>query len=136
MDPLKLWYDRPAANGNETLPQGNGRLWATEMAKGMQGPYTEAYMPMADLWVEFPKHENVSSYKRELDLRTAVSKISYECGGALWTRETFVSHPDNLVAIHLTSSRPGSLAFNAKLSCKLHFKIAADKKTSSRRQGA
>jgi hypothetical protein len=26
--PLKLWYDKPAANRNEALPIGNGRLAA------------------------------------------------------------------------------------------------------------
>jgi hypothetical protein len=26
--PLKLWYDQPAANWNEALPVGNGRLAA------------------------------------------------------------------------------------------------------------
>ncbi|MBL8994077.1 MAG: glycoside hydrolase family 95 protein, partial [Spirochaetia bacterium] len=179
MDPLQLWYDRPASNWNEALPLGNGRLgamvfggaaneriqlnedtlWsggptqgnnpeakkilpkvreavfsgryaeATELIKGMQGPYTEAYMPMADLRIEFPGQQNISSYKRELDLRNAVSKVSYECGGAVFRREVIASHPDNLIAIHLSGSKPGSLTFTANLSSKLHFKIDGDSKT-------
>src|SRR5438270_13333304 len=41
----------------------------------------KAYQPFGDVWVSFPAHTNVSNYRRELDLDSALSKVSYESGG-------------------------------------------------------
>ena len=45
----------------------------------------------------------------------------------VYTREVFVSHPDQVMVVRLTASRPRRLAVTAKLSSRLHFRtIAAD----------
>lgn len=45
----------------------------------------------------------VSNYKRELDLNTALGKVSYSIGKANYTREYFVSHPHDAIVMHYTA---------------------------------
>ena len=46
---------------------------ATELSKQMQGLYSEAYMPLADLKLSFWGFEDATGYERTLDLARAVS---------------------------------------------------------------
>ena len=53
--------------------------------------------------------------------------MRYAIGDVVYTREVFVSHPDQVMVVRLTASRPRSLTFTAKLGSRLHFRtIAAD----------
>jgi alpha-L-fucosidase 2 len=74
------------------------------------------YQPLGDLRLRFSGVENVSDYRRELDLGTGLAKISYRSGDALFTRELFASAVDQLIVIRLTSDRPGRLSFSATLT--------------------
>jgi len=158
---LRLWYERPATNGSEALPLGNGRLGAmifggvtqerlqlneATLYSGYPGyrdlklsvtndyqrvagliaarHYAEAddiiqhnwrgnppghYQPLGDLWLEFEGQAEATNYRRELDLNDAICRISYECGGVHFSRGTFVSFPDQVIVLHLTtpiSSQP------------------------------
>ena len=57
----------------------------------------------------------VRNYRRELDLTEAVARVSYEQGGVRFTREAFVSAPDEAIVLRLTADRPGSLSFELRL---------------------
>jgi alpha-L-fucosidase 2 len=76
----------------------------------------KAYQPMADLRLSFPGHENATDYRRELDLDSAIASLSYRVGADGFARETFASHPHQVVVERLTASRKGSLTFTARLS--------------------
>ncbi|BDS05906.1 hypothetical protein NT6N_09460 [Oceaniferula spumae] len=56
--------------------------------------------------------DKVSNYRRELDLKTALGKVSYSIGNANFTREYFVSHPHDAMVMHYTAE-------NAKLDLKI-----------------
>jgi hypothetical protein len=56
---------------------------------------------------QFPPHTN---YHRELDIEKAVAKVTYTMEGVNYTREYFVSHPDNAIIIRLTADKPGMLS--------------------------
>ena len=56
-----------------------------------------------------------ADYRRELDLADAVARVSYERGGVRFTREAFVSAPDEAVVVRLTADHPGSLSFDVQL---------------------
>lgn len=58
---------------------------------------------------------NTNSYRRELDLAEAVSRVACERGGVHFVRETFVSAPDQVLVMRLTADRPGSIQFDAAL---------------------
>lgn len=46
----------------------------------------------------------VSNYRRELDIKKALGKVSYSIGDALYTREYFVSHPHDAMVMHYTAT--------------------------------
>lgn len=79
-------------------------------------PYEQMkYQPLGDLLISFPGHERASGYRRSLDLDSAVARVSYVVDGVTFTREVFVSAPDQVIVVHLTASRPGALTFTAQL---------------------
>lgn len=55
-------------------------------------------------------------YKRDLALNTAISTTSYTLNGVHYTREYFVSQPNQVIVIHLKADKPGSINFSAALS--------------------
>ena len=56
-----------------------------------------------------------SDYSRELDISNAVATTSLCFNGVKYTREVIASYPQNVIAIHLTADKPGSLSFHAHL---------------------
>jgi len=75
----------------------------------------KAYQPFGDLRISFPAPSEASEYRRELDLDSAVSRVTYTMGGVTFKRETFASFPDQVIVMHLTADKPGSINFTAKL---------------------
>ena len=72
------------------------------------------YQPFADVYIDFP-HDSVTDYSRSLSLNRAISKISYKVGEVAYSRETFSSHPDNVIVVHLTASQAKALNFKLHL---------------------
>ncbi len=90
-----------------------------ECEKNLLGPFTEAYEPLGDLHINFRYPEDpVSDYSRTLSLEDAVSCVSYKIGGKRYTRECFVSHPDQAFIMLLTGDEH-SLDLNVSLSSEL-----------------
>jgi alpha-L-fucosidase 2 len=75
----------------------------------------KAYQPFGDLRISFPKTSEPSAYRRELDLDSAISRITYTMDGVTYQRETFASFPDQVIVMRLTADKPGSIHFTAKL---------------------
>ncbi|WP_432878999.1 glycosyl hydrolase family 95 catalytic domain-containing protein [Kribbella sp. CA-245084] len=118
-------YDDPV--GKEVLPEIR-RLIAEEQYLDAQnladehfmGRPTEQmqYQPVGYLSLAFPGIDAaaVSAYRRELDLTTATTSVSYEHAGVRYTREVFVSHPAQVLVMRLTASQRGALTFDATYS--------------------
>jgi alpha-L-fucosidase 2 len=105
-------------------------LAADKVCTRMQGPYNESYLPLADLTLEFAGVAAASGYRRELNLDTAVSRVSYRSEGAGFTREVFASAPDQVVVVRITCSRPGRLDFAVSLNSPLLSTTLAQGKDS------
>lgn len=73
----------------------------------------EAYQSFGDLNLHFPGHGQFSGYSRELDLRKALHRVTYQSGGVTYTRESFVSYPDKALVIQLSAGRKKALRFDA-----------------------
>ncbi len=56
----------------------------------------------------------VSNYRRELDLAQGTGGVRYTQGGINYSREYFVSYPDNVFVIHLKADKPGSISFKTR----------------------
>ena len=72
----------------------------------------KAYQPFGDLYIDFPGHEKYTVYWRSLDIREALSRVSYQIKGLTYTREVFSSRPDQVIVIRLTVNEMKKLAFN------------------------
>jgi len=73
--------------------------------------YQADYQPFGDVWLNFENINTVTNYKRELDISNAIATTSYSSNGVDFTREYFASDPDQVIVIHLTASKPGSISF-------------------------
>lgn len=78
----------------------------------MQGPFNQNYEPLGDLQLDFDHSGNVTGYRRELDLDSAVATTVYEVNGCRYTREIFASHPSQLIIMRVQSSVIGRLNFH------------------------
>lgn len=169
-DDWKLWYTHPAANWNEALPVGNGRLGAMVFggiaAERLQlnegtvwtgkdvdfvnpaakaalpevrkllfaGKYAEAqkmarekmmgdkkvpssYETLGDLSLDFeiPKGE-ISNYRRELDIDSAIAKVFFNVGNTSFSREVFSSFPDQVIVVRLYANKAASITLNVGIS--------------------
>lgn len=74
------------------------------------------YQPLGDLKLSFSHHGDATDYRRELDLRNSITRVSYQIGGARFTREAFISYPDQVMVVRLTCDQPGGLNFDLALS--------------------
>jgi alpha-L-fucosidase 2 len=79
-------------------------------------PVVQTYQAMGRLHLRFDGHEAVQDYRRELDLDSAIARISYRIGNARYTREAFASYPDRVVVVRITCDQPGQLTFDTSLS--------------------
>jgi len=69
------------------------------------------YQPFCDVLLHFPGHDQASRYRRELDLDEAISVTTYRVDGVSFRREIFVSYPDQVLVVRITSSEPRKLSF-------------------------
>ena len=75
------------------------------------------YLPFADLEVN-TKHAadgQVSNYRRQLDISTAVATTQYELGGVTYRRQSLASAVDQVVILHLSADKAGSIIAEACL---------------------
>ncbi|MEO8239320.1 MAG: glycoside hydrolase family 95 protein [Flavobacterium sp.] len=135
LNDVTLWSGEPVyANMNsyayknlpairEALNKEDYKL-AEELNKKLQGKNSESYAPLGTLLINHHNLEKETNYYRELDISNAISKVSYEIDGVKFTREYFVSAPDQIMVIKMTSSQKGSLNFDINFSSLLKSKIA------------
>lgn len=168
---LLLWYRQPAANWNEALPVGNGRLGAMvfggisderlqlneesvwtkdgenkDLPGGAKyldeirkllfaGKYTEGekladekllgerlpsntntYQTLGDLNIHFNEILNPESYKRELQLDSALVRTSFEAGKVRYLRTVFSSAVDQAIVMMAEADQPGMISCSIELS--------------------
>ncbi len=90
---------------------------ALAMERMMSVPLRQhAYQPFGDIHLHFPNAQKSSDYRRELDLDTAVARVTYTVDGVKFTREVFSSAVDQVIVIRITADNDGSVNFTAKMS--------------------
>ena len=87
-----------------------------------QGPYTQCYLPMADLHLKMDIESHVEHYYRDLDISSAVSNVMFESVGVRYTRTSFISYPDQVMVIKLDADRKGALHFEVGLNSLLRYR--------------
>ena len=75
------------------------------------------YEPLANLYLLFSgEKEEITDYRRELDLDTGKITVSFGRKGIHYKREVFTSYPHGCMIIRLTADRPGALSFHTQLA--------------------
>ncbi len=96
---------------------------------GRGGPVAYgSYEVLGNLRLTFAGGSNApaTDYRRELDLAEAVARMSYQQDGVTFTREAFVSAPDEAIVLRLTADEPGVLSFHATLDRPQRSTTVAD----------
>lgn len=74
-----------------------------------------SHQTLGDLFIDF-NHQNITDYKRELNISNATATVSYRSDGSLITERVFVSKPDKAIIIELTSEASEGLNARLRLS--------------------
>ena len=105
--------NRPEAAGY--LNDARNLIWEGRVVEAekliqdhMLGEYTEAYMPLGQLFLEYtyPGEGSVTEYERSLLLNEAVSNVSYRVDGTRYQRAYFASFPDQAIVCMLRCEKP------------------------------
>lgn len=130
-----LWSGQPSDGLNPgakaAIPKIRAAVFAEDyheadrLTLATQGPYSEAYEPLADLSLVMAHPGPITNYRRALDLDRAIATVTYTSGGCDYVREVFVSHPDQQVVVRLTASRAGALAVEVGLRTRLRGAVSA-----------
>lgn len=124
-----VWTGSPNRNDNPdalaALPEIRRLIFAGKQKEAQElagqkvqsrTSHGQMFQPVGNLNLVFPGHENYTAYYRELDLEKAIATTTYTVAGVKYKREVFASVPARCIIVRLTSSKPGTLTFNAYLS--------------------
>ena len=97
---------------------------ADSLCRFMQGPYTESYMPMADLFIDYRNISDSLDYKRSLNLDSAIATTSFTSNNIHYKRTAFTSFPDSVMVLRIEADKKGFISFDIHLSSKLHHVVS------------
>ncbi len=112
----KLFFDGKIIEATNAANDLLGRQMDDAVLGKWAGSGPDPYQPAGDLFVNLPGHEQVSNYRRELDLTTGIARISYRHNGVGYVREAFVSAADGALVVRLSADTPGSVNCTVELS--------------------
>ena len=93
------------------IAKGKGSGFGT----GSKVPYG-CYQTFGSMVFKFPYNkENITNYRRSLDLKTAKAITSFTYQGKEFTRSYFTSQDENVGVVHLTSNQKKSISFSVAL---------------------
>ncbi|MBS1712513.1 MAG: glycoside hydrolase family 95 protein [Armatimonadetes bacterium] len=125
-----LWSGGPGDGNNPAaravLPQIREAVFAGDyekadsLALGMQGPYTDAYLPLGDLHLEF-SHSESADYRRGLDLMSGVASTQFDSGQGRCERKVFTSLPDQVMVIQIKGEGKFKARFESPLRASSRF---------------
>jgi len=128
-----LWAGRPSdedgyavkenINNVRSLIKNKKYSEATKACNKMVGPHdSQCYEMAGDLFLKFKNKSKIENYSRSLDLKAALSKVEYVCDTNQITREYFISQPDQVFCVKISSSMKKSIS----LSCDFESQLKGD----------
>ena len=91
----------------------------------MLGHYSQGYLPMGELLLKMMTAYDTTGYCRQLDIENSLSILEYQQGDRKYKRESFVSAPDQVMVMRLSSDAPKSISVNANFTCQLRSNVRA-----------
>lgn len=96
-------------------------------AKLMAHPIKQMpYQPLADLVLDFRDISDISDYRRELDLDTAITRTQFRTWKTAHTREAFVSPVDQCIVMRMAADRPGAIDLRVSLDSDQQAEVIVD----------
>lgn len=132
LNDITLWSGGPVnANMNpdayknlpairEALKNEDYKL-ADQLQRKLQGKFSESYAPLGTLFLDFNQKGEPLNYRRGLNISEAVSRVNYEIDGVKYSREYFISYPDQIMVIKLTTNKKGALNFGVRFNSQLKY---------------
>ena len=87
-----------------------------------KGPHGMKYLPLGSLKLKL-EHKDISDYRRELDLSTAIATTSYRYDGVKYERTVFASQTDSVIIVQLKASKKGELEFDMSFTTPLQAQV-------------
>lgn len=78
-------------------------------------PRFRSYQSFGDLYMDFGDLQDPENYRRELDMEKGIVRVTYTIDDVQYTREIFISAPDDVLVVRLTSSKPGAIDTHLRL---------------------
>lgn len=75
----------------------------------------QKYQSMGNVILSFADKSEVTDYRRELDLKTGIARVTYTQNGIHFKREVFASYPDQAVVMRLSADKQGVISFECQL---------------------
>ena len=86
----------------------------------VKGPHGMRFLPLGSLKLHFG-HNNVTDYKRILNLASATATTSYVCYGVKYERTVFASQTDSVIIIHLKANKKDAISFTMSFNSQMPF---------------
>jgi alpha-L-fucosidase 2 len=130
LNDASLWsggpYDPNSPEGREALPEIRRLLLAGEYVKAqalcqklLSNPHSvQHYQPLGELRLRFEGADDATAYRRELDMDSAIARVTYTAAGVRYTREAFASYPDQALVVRITADKPGKVSFATRLASR------------------
>jgi len=84
------------------------------------------YQTLGSLFLDFPGHENVHDYRRQLDIGNALANVSYRVEDVVYSREVFASLTDPVVVVRLTADNPGQISLDLSFDSPQQHHVEVD----------
>ena len=126
LNDITLWTGKPVdrtidKDAHEWIPRIREALFnedyklADSLQLHVQGPNSQFYQPLGNVYIIDDNPGTTGNYRRELDIDQALATDRYTRAGSTMTREYFASHPDKLIAIRLTGNINCRIVMNAQV---------------------
>ena len=87
-----------------------------------RGPHGMRFLPVGSVKLSLG-HKEVTDYRRELNIGTALNTTSYTCNGVKYERTVFASLADGVIVVQLKASKKDALSFAVAFDSPLQSKV-------------
>ena len=87
-----------------------------------KGPHGMRFLPVGSVKLSLG-HKEVTDYRRELNIGTALNTTSYTCNGVKYERTVFASLADGVIVVQLKASKKDALSFGMSFTSPLPSKV-------------
>lgn len=99
---------------------------ADSLLRFIQGKFSSSYAPLGNLLLDMNISGPVYNYQRRLDMSTGIVSVSFEADATSYTREYFISHPQQLMFIRFRAKGKNKLELSTSFNSLLPNRVASE----------